>query len=466
MSEKELSFSNFDPHEIAWQYEAIKKFNHANYDSGVQEFLMSGAVGSAKTTLASHLAIKHCLKYPNAKLLIGRQTLPDLKETIFESICSQLLNDENLKEGVHYKIVTTRAHIYFKNGSKMISGYWRDKRYKKFRSLDLTGAIIEELTENNDQESEAYREIKKRIGRRKSIREKFIISLTNPDSPKHWAYKYFISQPSVDRHVIYSKTEDNKFLPESYIEQLKRDLDPKMARRMLYGEWVEVDSEGIYYQYKSDIHYIRKDYEIDMRSPICISFDFNIGDGKPYSVLISQYKKTYLDSKNYKISFNCFDEVVIHTARTESIMEEIASRGYFDLGLKINIYGDATGKARSTSSNRSDYDIIKEFLSKYKDKEGRPLTFVLKVPLSNPEVRKRHNLVNAYLLNSLGEKRITLYTKCETLDEGLRLTDFKKGSQTIENDNNRWQHITTALGYMICREDSDTKYNAMESISR
>jgi hypothetical protein len=462
IDEKRLSFSSFDPREIDWQWLALKQIEGANYDSGVQEFLLSGAVGSAKTTLASHIAIKHCLKFNHAKLLVGRQTLPDLKETIFESICSQLLNDETIIEGVHYKIVTTRAHIYFKNGSKIISGYWRDKRYKKFRSLDLTGAIIEELTENNEQEMEAYKEIKNRIGRRKTIREKFLISLTNPDSPKHWAYKYFISNPSKDRHVIYSKTADNKFLPESYIEQLKRDLDPKMARRMLYGEWVEIDSEGIYHQYSTSKHMIDKDYIIDRKAPICISFDFNIADGKPYSVLISQFRKF-----NGKTYFNCFDEVIIYTARTESIMEEIAARGYFDQGLQINVYGDATtGNNRSTSSNRSDYEIIRHFLSNYKDNSGRPISFVFKVPISNPDVRKRHNTVNAYLLNTLGEIRINLYKKCQVLDEGLRLTDFKKGSQAIENDNNRWQHITTALGYMVCREDSDNKYIKMEQIDR
>jgi len=42
----------------------------------------------------------------------------------------------------------------------------------------------------------------------------------------------------------WQKSEDNPFLPPEYIEQLKRQLDPKIVRRMLYCEFVENDDKG------------------------------------------------------------------------------------------------------------------------------------------------------------------------------------------------------------------------------
>lgn len=461
MQSELLSFSTFNPTFIPWQYRALNKIHFADYDRGVQEFLLSGAIGSAKTTLAAHYVIRHCLENKRAKVLICRRTLPDLKETLFEAICSQLLNDHNLVEGVHYHIVTTRAHVTFLNGSKIISGYWADKRYKKFRSLELTGAVIEELTENDEQDKEAYLEIKNRIGRRKDVLHKFLISLTNPDSPEHWAYKYFIESPSEDRHVIYSKTEDNPFLPDSYKEQLKRDLDPRMARRMLYGEWLDIASEGIYYAYNQEIHFKKTNYQINKNIPLCLSFDFNIAAGKPMSVLLGQVEKN-----NDSLFFHCFDEVVIQTARTETVLEEIASRGYFDLGLQVNVYGDATGKALSTNSIHSNYDIIKLFLSNYKAAQSRPIRWVREVPESNPPIRLRHNLCNAYFENVKKENRVFVYEKCNTLNQGLRLTKLKKGAEYTEDDSKHFQHITTAFGYWVVREHKKINLKPLGAISR
>ena len=73
----------------------------------------------------------------------------------------------------------------------------------------------------------------------------------------------------------------------------------------------------------------------------------------------------------------------------------------------------------------------------------------MQVPRSNPPVRTRHNIVNAYCQNDLGQHRLTVYAKCKTLDKGLRLTALKKGGSYIEDDSKPYQHITTALGYGV-----------------
>lgn len=444
------TITSFDPHVIPYQYEIIKGVRKEyDYSLGLHEILMSGSVGSAKSTLISHIAVTHCLMNEGARFMLGRLSMPALRATLFSKTLEHI--GEDLKEGVNFWINQTTATIKFKNGSEIISRSWSDKKYFKVRSLELSGAAIDEIVETETQEF--YNEIKMRVGRLPHIKENIIINATNPDSPSHWVYKYFIEPNKAEsnhptRHVFYSRTEDNPFLPNQYIDQLKRDLDPKLARRMLYGEWLEIASEVIYYAYDTDTQYLSKTkYEVDPSLPIWLSWDFNIGEGKPMSVLAAQQKGEVL---------HVFKEWVTEGMRTQDSLDEIYESNVLDHPSKIMVTGDAAGKHRDTRSSRSDYDIIRRYLSNA-EVRGRPVDFEMRVLKSNPPVRTRHNKVNAFCKNVTGETRLYVHKGCKTVDEGLRLTQLKKGGMYIEDDSKYYQHITTALGYLICVLDKPVK---------
>lgn len=449
------TYYNFDPTVIPYQRKVIKEVNEFDYTKGVLEILLSGSVGSAKSTLMSHIGISHCLENPGAILGIGRKAMPDLKDTVFQDILDHL--SEDFVEGKHYKVNATRAQIFFYNGSRIVSRSWSDKKYKKWRSLRLSAAIVEELTENNDDDKEAIDEMRMRVGRVPGIKQNFILYATNPDSPAHWAYKYFIKEPTSTRRVFYSKTTDNPFLPPHYINSLRENLDPLLARRMIDGEWLEIKEDIIYHQYLREANLLKRHYQPNLNYKIHMSFDFNIGQGKPMSAVFFQ-----------KIgeSFHFFDEVIIHGARTEEIMEEAASRGLLDFECEYEINGDAAGKHRDTRSKSSDYEIIQSFLRNYKQKSGSYIRFIMNVPMSNPPVRTRHNMVNAYLCNANGNRRLFVYEKCVTLDEGFSLTKLKKGGQYLEDDSRHYQHVTTAAGYGVVSTINSEKITAPKSLAR
>lgn len=414
------------------------------YELGVHEILLSGSVGSAKSILMAHLAVRHCIENPGAKLLLGRKALPDLKETIYRKILEHL--EGSLVEGVHYSINTTQAGIKFRNGSEIISRSWADKAYKKMRSLELSAAIIEELTENNQDDSQAYQEIKMRVGRLPHIKTNWIVAATNPDAPDHWVYKYFEldksdAERNHTRHVYYSVTTDNPFLPSQYVDQLRADLDPLMARRMIFGEWLSIQTEVIYYAYDK-VQNRRGAYEVDLRLPIHITFDFNIGQGKPLSCACIQYDKA-------TDTFHVFDEVVVEGMRTEDALEELADKGILDHRTTYIVNGDASGKHRDTRNIKSDYEIIRVFLSNYRTQDGRTIQHEQQVPLANPPIRKRHNVVNAYCCNDQGKRRLFVYEKAKTADEALRLSSLKKGAGLLEDDSKAFQHIGTSIGYCL-----------------
>lgn len=410
-------------------------FFNFDYTLGTHEVLLSGSVGSAKSILMAHIAIRHCIENRGARLLLARKAMPDLKDTIFTKILEHLQG--SFKEGFDYSVNHTTTSIRFRNGSSIISRSWSDKKYKKMRSLELSAAIFEELTENDDQDKQAYDEIKMRVGRLPHIKSKFIIAATNPDAPSHWAYKYFIISKKKTRHVYYSVTTDNPFLPKEYIDQLLEDLDPKMAERMIRGRWIEIATEVIYYSYDRNYNFRERDYIINKDFPIHIMWDFNIGEGKPMSCAVAQYIND---------EWHIFDEVVIEGVRTLQIIEELDGKKYLEKGARIIINGDSAGRNRDTRNVKSDYDIIFHELGK------RGCIVENHVPASNPALRTRHNDVNAYCCNSNGKRRLFVYQKAKTADEGFRLTRLKKGATYIEDDSKAYQHITTAIGYGIIFE--------------
>lgn len=423
----------FDPTCIPFQMQVINDIAKFDYSIGAHEVLLSGSVGSAKSLLLAHLIIVHCLEHNGARVAICRRAMPQLRKTLWVKI-KEHLRGSSLIEGKHWKTNESRLEIKFCNGSEILSHTWADGHYDKCRSLELSMVAIEELTENDT--DDFFKELRPRVGRLPHIKQNLIVAATNPDGPSHWAHEYFISSSSNTRHVYYSLTEQNPFLPSWYIEQLKAEYDPKMAQRMLYGKWVEISREVIYYAYDRSRNYRDTDYTVDSRFPVHISWDFNIGIGKPLSCVLFQFIND---------TFHFFDEVVVEGMRTEGSCEELDGRNLLKSEWQYIINGDASGFNRNTRSTSSDYDIIKKYFANHKSK----LKFDLQIPSANPLIRERHNKVNGYCFNELGQSRLFIYKNAKTADKALRLTQLRKGARFEEDDSKDFQHIGTAIGYGI-----------------
>lgn len=435
------SVFEYDPEPIIWQDDLIDDvLCQFDYTLGIHEILLSGSVGSGKSLPAAHLGVRHCLEYSGAKLLLGRKALPDLKDTIFKKIKEHLECTE-LKEGRDFWVNDTRASIQFRNGSSVISRSWADRKYKKLGSLEVSAAIIEELAENDEDDEQAYEFIRMRVGRLPHIPQSWVISCSNPDDPSHWAYKRLIEGERDNDliHVYYSLLSGNPFLPDSYKEGLLKNMDPKMAQRMIYGKWVSIYGKNIYHQYETERNFKNEHYEVDPTHPVRISWDFNIGEGKPMSVVLLQIINDHV---------HVFAEVIIEGMRTEDSCEELEASEFLSFGCEYIINGDATGRHRDTRQKHDDWQIIEKFMANVKINKRR-IRFKMQVPRDNPKVRKRHNKVNAYCQNALKEVRLTVYKGAPTVDRGLRLTKLKKNGLYIEDDSKEYQHCTTGLGYSI-----------------
>jgi len=421
-------------------------FNHA-YSLYTPEILLSGSVGSAKSILLAHLAILHCRRWPGARVAIGRRALPDVKRTIFSEIVEHL--EGALVEGVDYKKSEHKAEITFSNGSKIFPVTWGDRRYGKFRSLKLSMLIIEELTENDEEFAAGFKILKARLRRIKKVHENILITATNPGEPDSFWHDYFIegSKQFASRYVFYSITTDNFHLDPIYVDQLLQDYSILEAERYLFGKWISLEGKGIYHAYAEARNFIDKVYKLDRTLPLRICFDFNTADGKPQSAALLQVDR--------KGNFHFFAESIIENANwcLDNLDEFESLYPSSDPGLvdkcifhevpSVIVHGDATGKARSSNSLRSNYDLIKDWLAQ------RKIVHKIEVPTINPPIVKRWTTVNALCQNAKKEVRLFVYKNCPTLNQGMKLTRKKEGT-AVEDDSKKYQHVTTAIGYGIC----------------
>lgn len=427
-------FQDFDPRHIEWQWEATKFERDFDYSTGVLELFYSGGVGSAKTIDHIHLLVKDMIEQPFSRALMVRRALKDLKRTSWTELLQHMADIPEAIESIH----KTDMKITFKNGSEIYGDSYDDGDLNKFQSLALSHLDIEEA---NEMQQLVYEALKLRVGRA-GVYKNRIQTRCNPDEPDHWLHKYFISDPDhPNKKVFYSLTEQNPFLPKWYLENLKRDLSPLMARRKLYGEWLSITGAGIYYNYDSNRNFKRGEvYKFNPSYPISLMHDFNIGLGKPMSAAVGQYINGVFHIKK------CY---LMDGFRTNQMMNELAEDGVFEHKTSFLVYGDETGGHSDTRSNQSDWEIIEEFLSKYKRKDGSSLEFSIELPSKNPPIRQRHNRVNLAFLNALGFTGLYIYKEASQADSGFRLTKLKKGSALVEDDSFSDQHVTTAIGYWI-----------------
>jgi len=439
------TFQEFNPKFIPWQFESIKYINSFDYTSGICEVMFSGSVGSAKSVNAAHILVRHVIENPGARVLVVRRALKDLKRTFWGLILKHLADIPQLV--LNYN--KSEMKITLVNGSEIIGDSYDDMNLEKFRSLELSMGVIEEATESN---RELYDAIKMRLGRIVKVRKNIMLAITNPDSPSHYLYEYFIQNPTQGKKVFYSLTHQNKFLPEWYVENLRRDLSQKMALRMLEGQWVDLDSERIYYGYSKEKNYSDTSYKFDLSKPVVLCHDFNRAAGKPMSAAVGQY----IDGH-----FHIARAFLVYGGRTQDIMDEISSKGFLDLNDHVYVYGDATGSHNDTRNNRSDWDIIKQYIQNYQRKDGRKNVLFFEVPKANPPIRARHNVANAVFCNDLGEVQATIYKDANQADKGFLLTKPKKGADLIEDDSLAEQHVTTAITYWMHRVKTVLKPGAI-----
>ena len=104
-------------------------------------------------------------------------------------------------------------------------------------------------------------------------------------------------------------------------------------------------------------------------------------------------------------------------------------------------YGDASGGANKTSSERSDWQTIEDYLSRQWP------GFEMDLAKANPGVRDRVVVMNSRLRNASNESRIFIDPeRAPNLIRCLEKTGVKKDGDLDPGKEKKWTHISDALG--------------------
>lgn len=202
--------------------------------------IYGGAAGGGKSFLGCIWLLFMCQSYPNTRWFIGREELKRIRQSTvitWHKVCQQF----KFKD---FKINGQDNYIELGNGSRIdlldLQYVPRDPLYERFGSLEYTGGWIEEGGEIN---FGAYDTLQTRVGRhlndKYDLKPKILVTC-NPK--KNWLYTDFYKpfrSGTLKGNVsfIQAFVQDNPYLTEDYITNLKNTKDKAKKERLLYGNW-------------------------------------------------------------------------------------------------------------------------------------------------------------------------------------------------------------------------------------
>lgn len=359
--------------------------------------ILWGGAGSGKSHSAAQ---KHVIRAADGrekhKILLVRKVKNTLKHSVF-AITKSLILDYGIKCHVN----NTEMSFYFENGNQIITTGMDDA--EKLKSIHgVTSIWIEEATEL-EQEDLTQLDLRLR-GHTDSYKQ---ITLTfNPISSDHWIHKYFFEKKR-DKNVwdMNSNFNDNAYLDEEYkkIVMERYRHDPNLRRIYVEGKWgKERTGSEFYSSFNRDRHVGKVPYLKD--EVVHVSWDFNINPYLPLSMW-------QVIKQNERWQARCFKTLALENPQnnTEEACREFARLfPYNDYKKGIYVYGDATGKVRSTQSHEHNYDIIERELKPYMR------NWTWRVPKRNPKQSMRRE----FMQQVMGANR---YPIDLIIDEGCEL---------------------------------------------
>jgi hypothetical protein len=138
------------------------------------------------------------------------------------------------------------------------------------------------------------------------------------------------------------------------------------------------------------------------------------------------------------------DEIVLTSAVSRQSAEEFVEKYKNHQNKKVLIYGDPAGKAGEKHGHKSDYNDIEDVL------RSNGWKFERRVKAAHPAIKDRQNAVRAKICTADGV--VSLYVNPKTAEwchKGLSTVQLQQGSTFQEDQKNQYQHITTAIGYMV-----------------
>lgn len=264
-----------------------------------------------------------------------------------------------------------------------------------------------------------------------------------------WVYDDFVAGGKPEHLAILATPLENYHVGNTgYYESLKGSYDSKFFQQEALGEYLDLRSGSVYYEFKRDVHVRKLPRRPDAQ--LWVTCDFNIN---PMVWLVCQIVggKTVEVLDEVSMPGTIGEACEVLQGKIEALLSDVERerirRGMF---VEIPVTGDAAGNSR-THAGKSDWALVFEYFARTKFK------LLDQVPRADPPVRDRVNSVNAMLRNAQGDVRLVLDESCkETIADLARVvwkTDSNKNILSLlDKSDPKRTHASDALGYLIHRE--------------
>lgn len=270
---------------------------------------------------------------------------------------------------------------------------------------------------------ECYR---KAIGRLRGNDTPELFIVTTPEGFKA-TYQIFVENKKDSQQIIHARTEDNPYLPKTYVEMLKEQYDPKLLKAYLEGQFVNLTSGSVYYAFNRKLHVNDSEMPIMNGYPVNICFDFNV---YPYSLSWNQV----LNDENIRF---LGEWVSKQHSNTYEACDEVMKKLPRD--IDVVIYGDASGRSGAANSNMTNYQIINDKFSNY----FKSVSY--RVPKANPAVKDRINCFNS----KLAKNHVTFNSSCTNLILDLEQVVWNEKGTELDKADIKRTHSSDGAGYHI-----------------
>ena len=202
-----------------------------------------GAVRSSKTISCTVRWLSYLISGPPGDVaMLGRTTATlqrNVLNDLFDTVGTQNYKWTNRQQG-ELRIFNRRVYCFGANNEDAES---------KIRGATFAGALCDEV---NLYPQSVFNQLMARL----SVEGAMCFCNCNPDSPYHWFYTDYITNPKITNKKVWKfLMEDNLSLSQSYIEDLKQMYTGVWYERMILGNWVAAEGR-VYDMFSAGKHMI------------------------------------------------------------------------------------------------------------------------------------------------------------------------------------------------------------------
>jgi len=224
-----------------------QKFSYRNSNRRIN--LWEGPVRSGKTVSSIFRWIKYIGNAPDGDLIMTGKTNGTLYRNIIRPMQELLGDDMYYHQELDSRVIDMWDRKIYCFGAN-------DERAEaKIRGMTAAGGYGDEIT----LWPESY--FMMHLSRMSVAGAKFFGS-TNPDNPQHWLKTMINRKNDLDMNVFHWPLEANMlsnggFLPDEFVEQLKKEYVGLWYRRFILGEWCV--AEGAIYDFFDELIHVLRD---------------------------------------------------------------------------------------------------------------------------------------------------------------------------------------------------------------